>query len=51
MTRSGISDISRMNAEEQFTDLTISSFLKLSIISFIFHGHGQSGILQTPSNV
>ena len=33
MTRRGINDISRMNAEEQFTDLTISSFLKLSIIS------------------
>ena len=40
-----------LNAEEKFTDLTILSFLQLSIISVIFHGHGQSGILQTPSNV
>ena len=40
-----------LNAEEKFTDLMISSFLKLSIISIIFHGHRQSGILLTPSNV
>ena len=40
-----------LNAEEKFTDLMISSFLKLSIISIIFHGHRQSGILQSPSNI